>query len=71
MSLNKSNKKWYCSTCIDPDVVNTPYILTQEELASISLRCENCKETYITSHKTILLEYREGFLCENCSARAR
>ena len=67
MALNKTNKKWYCNTCIKPEIVETPYILTQEEIASISLKCKLCGETYITRHKTVLLEHEREFLCQKCS----
>ena len=49
MQLNKANKKWYCSVCIKPEIINTPYILTEDEIASISLKCDSCGEIYLIS----------------------
>ena len=66
MELNKTNKKWYCNACIDPIVVNTPYILTQEEIISISLTCSICHETFLTQPNSVLLENADEFMCQKC-----
>ena len=66
MELNKTNKKWYCNTCINPSVVNTPYILTQEEISSISLTCSICHETFLTQPNSVLLENADEFICQKC-----
>ena len=66
MELNKTNKKWYCKICIKPEIVNTPYILTEDEVASISLKCDSCGEIYLTEHKKILWQDGETFVCARC-----
>lgn len=66
MALNKGNKKWYCQECLDPKVVDTPYILTPEEVSSISLICGICHETFLTLPNSILLESAEEFICQKC-----
>ena len=66
MALNKANKKWYCSECLDPKIVNTPYILTRDEINSISLTCPICQEIFLTQPNSILLENAENFICRKC-----
>jgi len=66
MALNKSNKKWYCKACLDPEVVNTPYILTRDEIDSITLKCVICDETFLTQPNSILLENSDDFICQKC-----
>jgi|TARA_B100001093_G_scaffold464109_1_gene480710 RNase P subunit RPR2 len=68
MELNKTNKKWYCKICIKPEIVNTPYILTEDEVASISVKCASCGEIYLTEHKKILWQDGETFVCARCAS---
>ena len=68
MELSRTNKKWYCKVCIKPEIINTPYILTEDEVASISLECGACGEIYITEHKKIISQNGELWLCNRCSS---
>ena len=68
MELNKVNKKWYCNVCIKPEIVNTPYILTKDEIATISLECESCGEIYLTQHKKIIFQEGSSFVCTRCTS---
>ncbi len=66
MFLNKERKKWYCSKCINPDVIDTPYILNREQLESISLICQKCNSVYITKFKSIIETEKNKFICDRC-----
>ena len=66
MFLNRERKKWYCSECIKEDVIDTPYILTKQQLEDISLVCKNCKSLYITKFKSKLETDKTSFICDKC-----
>ena len=66
MSLHRSTKKWYCSACIHPTVINTPYILTPEQVQSITLRCSRCDSVFITRFKSKLEGNKSAFICQRC-----
>ena len=67
MSLHRSTKKWYCSACIHPTVIHTPYILTPEQVQSITLRCSRCDSVFITRFKSKLEGNKSAFICQRCT----
>ena len=66
MSLHRPTKKWYCSACIHPTVINTPYILTPKQVESITLRCSSCNSVFITRFKSKLEGDKSTFICQRC-----
>ena len=66
MSLHRSTKKWYCSACIHPTVINTPYILTPKQVESITLQCSRCDSVFITRFKSKLVGDKSTFICQRC-----
>ena len=69
MSLNRETKKWYCATCIDPEVISTPYILTKEQTEAISLYCQRCDAVFITQFKSKLEGDKSSFICQRCKRK--
>lgn len=66
MSLDRESKRWFCSTCIHPEVIHTPYILTPQQVEAISLRCARCETVFLSKYKIKLEIDKSGFVCERC-----
>jgi len=66
MSLDRASKRWFCSTCIHPDVIHTPYVLTPEQAEAISLCCKRCDTVFLSNDKTKLEGDKSTFVCDRC-----
>ena len=66
MSLDRESKRWFCATCIHPEVIQTPYILTPDQAAAISLQCERCDTVFLSKYKVKLEVDKTAFVCERC-----
>ena len=66
MSLDRDSKRWFCTTCIDPDVIHTPYILTPKQAEAISLHCQRCDTVFLSKYKIKLEIDKSAFVCERC-----
>ena len=66
MSLHRESKRWFCPTCIQPEVVETPYILTPDQAEAITLRCQRCEAVFLSNFKVKLEVDKSSYLCERC-----
>ena len=66
MSLHRESKRWFCQTCIQPEVIETPYILTPEQAEAITLRCQQCDAVFLSNFKVKLETDKSTYLCERC-----